>query len=393
MMTPDPRGDAEEQRSVRVVVAEDSEVVRATLVELISEVPQMQVVGVAADGAEAVDIAVAEHADVLLTDLRMSGADGVHATRSLASLDPSVKVIVLSAYGEQASVVDALVAGARGYLLKGCPPEEIIEAVEAVARGEAYFSPEVRSFLLERSIESLKSERQARAQAEEARATLEDLHRRQLEFAREAAHELRTPLTSLLGGLRLLEDRPTGTGDEEGRELLGMAIRQVGRLRELSSRLETLAIHRAPRGEELRGVELRGLLETVAQKFGLGSGVPIKGPGKVFAHGDPASLTTALNDLILNISNTGPSPIQLTEMRVGVTGKRHGRDGDHRIDDRRSAGRPRLGRRDLREESVGGGALAATRPHRGDGGVAGCARRRRKPCREAGPACRRHRRP
>jgi DNA-binding NarL/FixJ family response regulator len=122
---------------IRVLLADDQRVVREGLEMLLGLLPGIEVVGAAADGEEAVRLAVARAADVVLMDLRMPRMDGIEATRRLADARPAVRVIALTTYADEPTVLSALRAGARGYLTKDAGAEEISRAIAAVARGEA----------------------------------------------------------------------------------------------------------------------------------------------------------------------------------------------------------------------------------------------------------------
>jgi DNA-binding NarL/FixJ family response regulator len=126
-----------EHDPVRVVLADDQRVVREGLEMLLGLLPGIEVVGTAADGEEAVRLAVARAADVVLMDLRMPRLDGIEATRRLADARPAARVIALTTYADEPTVLGALRAGARGYLTKDAGAEEISRAIQAVARGEA----------------------------------------------------------------------------------------------------------------------------------------------------------------------------------------------------------------------------------------------------------------
>jgi DNA-binding NarL/FixJ family response regulator len=120
-----------------VLLADDQRVVREGLEMLLGLLPGIEVVGTAADGEEAVRLAVARAADVVLMDLRMPRVDGIEATRRLAEARPATRVIALTTYADEPTVLSALRAGARGYLTKDAGAEEISRAIAAVARGEA----------------------------------------------------------------------------------------------------------------------------------------------------------------------------------------------------------------------------------------------------------------
>jgi DNA-binding NarL/FixJ family response regulator len=134
---------------VRVLLADDQRVVRDGLVLLLGLLPQVEVVGAAADGYEAVERAAALHPDVVLMDLRMPRCDGVEATRRLREQQPDIKVIVLTTYADDRSVIEALRAGARGYLTKDAGGAEIQKALLQVVSGQAVIDPAVQHHLVD----------------------------------------------------------------------------------------------------------------------------------------------------------------------------------------------------------------------------------------------------
>jgi DNA-binding NarL/FixJ family response regulator len=136
------------ERPIRVAVADDQAIVRDGLVTLLGLLPDMEVVGQAADGEEAVALAVTARPDVLLMDLRMPVLDGAAATARVAAEAPGTAVLVLTTYADDASIVGALRAGARGYLTKDAGRTELAAAVRAVASGQATFAPEVGARLV-----------------------------------------------------------------------------------------------------------------------------------------------------------------------------------------------------------------------------------------------------
>ncbi|MEY9851724.1 DNA-binding NarL/FixJ family response regulator [Leifsonia sp. EB41] len=128
---------------IRVVVADDQAIIRDGLVTVLGLLPDVEVVGSASDGAEAVALAVAERPDVVLMDLRMPVLDGVGATERIVREAPGSAVLVLTTFADDDSILAALRAGARGYLTKDAGRAELASAVRAVARGQATFAPEV----------------------------------------------------------------------------------------------------------------------------------------------------------------------------------------------------------------------------------------------------------
>lgn len=131
------------QRTIRVIVADDQAIIRDGLVTVLGLLPDIEVVGEAADGEQAVALAVAQRPDVALMDLRMPGVDGVAATERIARDAPGTAVLVLTTYADDESILSALRAGARGYLTKDAGRAELAAAVRAVASGQSTFAPEV----------------------------------------------------------------------------------------------------------------------------------------------------------------------------------------------------------------------------------------------------------
>jgi DNA-binding NarL/FixJ family response regulator len=135
--------------TIRVVLADDQRVVREGLGTLLGLLPGIEVVGAAADGEEARALVADLRPDVVLMDLRMPRCDGVEATRRIRDEAPGVKVLVLTTYADDRSVIDALRAGARGYLTKDAGAEEIHRAIDQVARGHAVIDPAVQHHVVE----------------------------------------------------------------------------------------------------------------------------------------------------------------------------------------------------------------------------------------------------
>ncbi len=133
---------------IRVLLVDDDALVRAGLQMILSSSEEMEVVGEAADGADAVATAQAHRPDVVLMDIRMPGMDGIAATSALRSLQAPPHVIVLTTFQADEHVLSALRAGAEGFLLKDTAPAEIVHAIRLVAAGEAMLSPSVTRTLL-----------------------------------------------------------------------------------------------------------------------------------------------------------------------------------------------------------------------------------------------------
>ena len=129
--------------TIRVLVADDHPVFRSGLRNLVHDCDDLELVAEAADGDEAIARCREHGPDVVLMDIRMPGASGVEATRRIVADQPAVGVLMLTMLEDDTSIFAALRAGARGYVLKGAAPDEIIRAIVAVAAGEALFGPVV----------------------------------------------------------------------------------------------------------------------------------------------------------------------------------------------------------------------------------------------------------
>ncbi|MEU5785228.1 response regulator transcription factor [Micromonospora lupini] len=134
---------------IRVLIADDQRVVREGLGMVLSLMKDVEVVGGAADGAEAVRLVQAERPDVVLMDLRMPRCDGIEATRRLRIEAPEVRVVVLTTYSDDRSVLEALRAGARGYLTKDASGEQIHEALRQVVDDHAVIDPAVQRHVVD----------------------------------------------------------------------------------------------------------------------------------------------------------------------------------------------------------------------------------------------------
>jgi DNA-binding NarL/FixJ family response regulator len=135
---------------IRVVVADDHQVVRAGIRELLADEPDIQVVGEARDGREAVELALAERPDVVVMDITMPGLSGVEATRQIRAAAPEVRVLVLTAYQDDPYIYGLLDAGAASYILKTAEGQELVRAVRATAAGQAAIDPAVAPRLIAR---------------------------------------------------------------------------------------------------------------------------------------------------------------------------------------------------------------------------------------------------
>ena len=162
---------------IRVLIADDHPLMRTGFRMILDAEPDLEVVGEAADGAEAVRLAAGARADVVLMDVRMPGMDGIEATRRLAGdgVQDPVRVLILTTFDLDEYVLSALRAGASGFLLKDVPPEDLVDAIKVVAAGDALLAPSVTRRLLDRFAASLPDPAAARP------AALDTLTARELE--------------------------------------------------------------------------------------------------------------------------------------------------------------------------------------------------------------------
>jgi signal transduction histidine kinase len=321
-------GAAREGPPVRVMVVDDIEETRESLARLLERLGGIEVVGVAADGVEAVELVGLALPQVVVMDLRMPRMDGVEATRRIAASYPKVIVLILSAYGDESLVIEALMAGARGYLLKGASAAELADAIWGAAAGQARIAGQVTRPLLDKLVESLGRERETRRVAEEARGASEHLRRRQQQFTTMAAHELRTPITALLGSLATLERLLTPVGlQPQELALLTASSRQARRLARLVEDFMVVA-------KETSGgisvtparVEIEQLIKgVVADLDHLGADrVRVSAAPGLWAWADPDRLAQVLTNLVRNalqyspptapvavVASSGPGTVQV----------------------------------------------------------------------------------
>jgi DNA-binding NarL/FixJ family response regulator len=173
--------------TIRVLLADDQALIRAGFRALIESAPDLTVVGEADDGASAIELLRSTRADVVLMDIRMPGLDGLAATRAICADDDlaGVKVIVLTTFELDEYVIQAVQAGASGFLGKGVGPAELLDAIRLVAAGEALLSPKATKALLARFSGSTSVEFES-----DALDALDALTEREREMMALAAHGL-----------------------------------------------------------------------------------------------------------------------------------------------------------------------------------------------------------
>jgi DNA-binding NarL/FixJ family response regulator len=133
---------------IRVAIVDDHAVVRAGIEQVIALADDIELVATATDGPEAEGVAGRDEPDVMLMDLSMPGLDGIEATKRVLAVRPETNVLVLTSFSDRERILQALDAGACGYLLKDAEPDELLRAIRAAARGEAPLSPRAAQALL-----------------------------------------------------------------------------------------------------------------------------------------------------------------------------------------------------------------------------------------------------
>jgi signal transduction histidine kinase len=308
-----------------VALVDDAPEVRQSLASALGQLTQIEIVGHAADGVEAIELVERERPQVVIMDLKMPRMDGIAATRHLISRLPDTAVLVLSAYGDESLVIEALMAGARGYLLKGTRATELAEAIVSAAGGQARIAGPVTRPVLERLVDALARERETRQAAEEARLASERLSHRQQQFVTMAAHELRTPVTALIGSLATLE-RLLGASrlDPAELDLLVASSRQARRLSRLIEDLTVVAENgSAGITVDPKVVELEQAIGGVVGDLEhLGADrVKITSAPELVAWTDPDRLAQVLTNLIRNALQYSPpdSPVEVIATAAGET--------------------------------------------------------------------------
>lgn len=139
---------ASSETRTRCLVVDDHSVVRQGLDILFGEIEDLELVGQAANGEEALEAIKDLDPEIVLMDVRLPGIDGVSAVKRIHQLAPNVKFVIFSAYGDKRLLSDAIAAGARGYVMKGSPPEDLLRAIRTVAEGKAFVDPSLSPALL-----------------------------------------------------------------------------------------------------------------------------------------------------------------------------------------------------------------------------------------------------
>jgi DNA-binding NarL/FixJ family response regulator len=191
--------------TIRVLIADDQPLMRTGFRMILDAEPDLEVVGEAADGGEAVRLAGHVRADVVLMDIRMPGMDGIEATRRLAGdgVQDPVRVLILTTFDLDEYVLSALRVGASGFLLKDVPPEDLVDAIKVVAAGDALLAPSVTRRLLDRFASKLPDPAATRP------AALDSLTARELEVLGLVARACPTPRSPSTWSSARPPSRPT----------------------------------------------------------------------------------------------------------------------------------------------------------------------------------------
>jgi two-component system, NarL family, response regulator NreC len=145
--------------AIRILIADDHALIRGGLRTLLAHEPAFQVVAEASNGQEAIEAAQRERPQVAILDIGMPGLNGIEAARRIAAAVPNVQLVMLTVYSDEGYLLNALRAGARGYVLKSSAESEIVDAVRAVSEGKAFFSPKVSRILADDYMRFLEEKR------------------------------------------------------------------------------------------------------------------------------------------------------------------------------------------------------------------------------------------
>ncbi|QMV42126.1 response regulator [Cohnella cholangitidis] len=136
-------------KPLRIVIVDDHPLFRHGVRTLFLTTPELEVVGEASNGEEAIELARSLQPDVMLMDIRMPGISGIEVTRKITTLFPSIRILILTMFEDDSSVFTAMRNGAKGYVLKDAEKDELLRAIHAVGNGEAIFSPGIASRMIE----------------------------------------------------------------------------------------------------------------------------------------------------------------------------------------------------------------------------------------------------
>jgi len=285
---------------VRVLVVDDSPTTRAMLREALSLDDDIEVVGEANGGREAIAGADALEPDVVLLDVRMPEGDGVQAARHIAAQHPATKIVALTWSDDPNTVRDMLAAGAIGYVVKGGTIDELVEAIRHARAGE----PELDQRVLPGAMDDL---RRLLEQEKERREEVERLAKAKAEFIQVLSHELRTPLTVIAGALHMLQRSGV---DPEEEPLVESALRRAGELEFLVEGLELVGAGPASQGVAYPIEAIRAASERLGDHAD-----EVKAPDETWPGMSQRYLERVAYDLLSNAVRHGKRPIRIEARR------------------------------------------------------------------------------
>ena len=222
----------------RILIADDDANIRDALRELLESEDGLEVVAVAVDAVDAVEAAAREHPDVAILDVKMPGGGGPYAARGILAECPQTRIVALSAYGDRASILEMLTAGAAAYLVKGSMPDEVTQTIQRVLRGESAFSPDVASTVVRELSEQLAGKEEAEARRARVRDRVEEV------IEHGGIHPVYQPIVDLAKGrvigVEALSRFDTGMPMQWFEEAAGVGLREELEASELAVSLAGL---------------------------------------------------------------------------------------------------------------------------------------------------------
>jgi DNA-binding NarL/FixJ family response regulator/anti-sigma regulatory factor (Ser/Thr protein kinase) len=303
--TADPQGQVPPRR-IRVLVVDDAKESRETLRRALAFDESIEVVGEAGSGREAIERTGELRPDLILMDVTMPEGSGIEATQVITRRFPKTRVVALTAHEDADTVRDMLRSGATGYVVKGAPVDELIEALHRADEGEGMVDHRIMPLAVEDLRRLLREERDRREEAER-------LARHREEFVHVLAHELRTPLTVITGTLGYLERRDLS--DEE-RELVASATERVRQQQRLVEGLELIGqgtVGRNVAADPARAVEQA--LERLSE-----SADEVDAASDSWLGVRPQHLARVIEELLSNAFRHGRRPVRIRARRQGNEG-------------------------------------------------------------------------
>jgi DNA-binding NarL/FixJ family response regulator/anti-sigma regulatory factor (Ser/Thr protein kinase) len=303
--TPDPRGESPLRR-IRVLVVDDADESRETLRRALAFDETIEVVGEAGSGRQAVERIAELGPDVVLMDVSMPDGGGIEATQIVTRRFPDTRVVALTAHEDPDTVRAMLRAGATGYVVKGAPVDDLLEALHRADEGEGTVDHRVMPMAVEDLRRLLREERDRRAEAERLARTRE-------EFVHVLAHELRTPLTVIIGTLGYLDRRDLA---EDEKELVNSAMERVRLLQRVVEGLELIGQasgDRATAADPARAIS--EALQRIAERA---DEVEIEPDSWLGVR--PKHLARVVEELMSNALRHGKRPVSVRAYREGNEG-------------------------------------------------------------------------